>query len=96
MVPSCGGAAPTPATEAPVTPGVTTAETTPETSVTYRPEAGSVYQCQVPGINSDQNNCNKFWLCKENPEGSGILQVSFNNVYQSSKFQRIILGYIQL
>jgi len=76
LVPSCGGAAPTPApaTEAPVTPGVTTAETTPETSVTYRPEAGSVYQCQVPGINSDQNNCNKFWLCKENPEGSGILQ----------------------
>jgi len=87
LVPGCGGEAPSPTpapTPAPTTtpePAVTEAstatpaETTPETSeVTYRPATGSIFDCESPGIVSDENNCNKFWLCKENPDESGILE----------------------
>ena len=34
-----------------------------------------MFQCSEPGIVSDDNNCNKFWLCKEETEGSGVLEV---------------------
>ena len=87
LVPGCGGEAPSPTpapTQAPA-PAVTAAstatpaETTPETSeATYRPAAGSVFDCEAPGIVSDETNCNKFWLCKENPEQSGILEVCWS------------------
>ena len=51
----------------------TTAEA--ETEAPYRPAAGSAYQCSGPGIFNDKDNCNKFWLCKEEPADSGVLQV---------------------
>jgi len=46
----------------------------PDTTPTYRPSSESVYQCKVPGVVDDEEHCNKFWLCKEESEGSGILQ----------------------
>ena len=86
-MPGCGGAAPvvtnapSPVTEP--APEATTSLTTPEIEdadeVTYRPAAGSVYQCEMPGIVDDEKNCNKFWLCKEQGEGSGVLEVSLTN-----------------
>merc|ERR1711988_1159195 len=48
--------------------------TTAAISSTYRPAAGSHFQCEKPGIVSDEENCNKFWLCKEESEGSGVLE----------------------
>jgi len=75
LVPSCGGAAPTPPSSPATT--ATPAVTTPSSSsapATYRPAEGSVFQCSEPGIVSDDNNCNKFWLCKEETEGSGVLE----------------------
>ena len=84
LVPGCGGPAPV-VTDAPVpatepAPEVTTSLTTPvkedEDEVTYRPAPGSFYQCEMPGIADDEKNCNKFWLCKEQTEGSGVLEVS--------------------
>ena len=84
LVPGCGGPAPV-ATDAPVpatepAPEVTTSLTTPvkedEDEVTYKPAPGSFYQCEMPGIADDEKNCNKFWLCKEQTEGSGVLEVS--------------------
>jgi len=82
LVPGCGGAAPVVTNApAPVTepaPEATTSLTTPEMEdadeVTYRPAPGSVYQCEMPGIVDDEKNCNKFWLCKEQGEGSGVLE----------------------
>ena len=59
-------------TEAPEVEVVVT-EVTVE--VTYRPAEGSAFQCSKPGILNDEDNCNKFWLCKEVPKGSGELQV---------------------
>ena len=50
-------------------------EVSVETEVTYRPAPGSALQCTKPEIVSNEDNCNKFWLCKEVPEGSGVLQV---------------------
>jgi len=41
---------------------------------TYRPSEDSVYQCEKPGVFDDEENCNKFWLCKEEVEGEGILE----------------------
>ena len=38
--------------------------------------AGSAYDCKMPGVVSNEADCQKFWLCKENPEGSRILEVS--------------------
>jgi len=53
----------------------TLAVTTPgSTSSTYRPAPGSHFQCEKPGFNSDEGNCDKFWLCKEETEGSGVLE----------------------
>ena len=89
VVPGCGGAAPSPApapagTTTSATPPVTTPAPAPEetevtteaeTEVTYQPAAGSAYQCSGPGIFNDEDNCNKFWLCKEEPADSGVLQV---------------------
>jgi hypothetical protein len=49
-----------------------------ETTITptYLPSDGSVYKCEEPGVVDDQEHCNKFWLCKEETEGSGVLEVS--------------------
>ena len=58
-------------------PEPTIADTTPVSeSSTYRPATGSHYQCEKPGVVSDEGNCNKFWLCKEETEGSGVLEVT--------------------
>ena len=38
--------------------------------------AGSAYECEMPGIVQYKPDCQKFWLCKENPEASRILEVS--------------------
>ena len=70
--------------EAPVEPATTTsppettpADTTPSTAtVTYRPAPGSPFQCEVPGPARDDGHCNKFWLCKEETEGSQVLEVN--------------------
>ena len=69
--------APAPDTEVTEETEVTTeAATTAEAeTVTYQPAAGSAYQCSGPGIYNDEDNCNKFWLCKEEPADSGVLQV---------------------
>lgn len=69
--------APAPDTEVTEETEVTTeAATTAEAeTVTYRPAAGSAYQCSGPGIFNDEDNCNKFWLCKEEPADTGVLQV---------------------
>ena len=37
--------------------------------------AGSAYDCTMPGVVNNEADCQKFWLCKENPEGSRILEV---------------------
>ena len=37
--------------------------------------AGSVYQCAEPGIVKHETDCQRFWLCKERPEGSRMLEV---------------------
>merc|ERR1712107_49364 len=58
LVPTCGGAAPTPPSSPATT--ATPAVTTPSSSsapATYRPAEGSVFQCSEPGIVSDDNNC---------------------------------------
>ena len=70
------GAEPEPETTSPPPPPteVTPPDTTEESS-TYRPAPGSPIQCEAPGILSDEMNCNKFWLCKEETEGSGVLEV---------------------
>ena len=91
LVPGCGGAAPTPgpeggeavtttsATPAVNTPeeeaGAVVTEVTVEAEVTYRPAEGSAFQCAKPEIVNDEDNCNKFWLCKEEPADTGVLQV---------------------
>ena len=50
--------------------------TTPEAvSSTYRPSESSIYECEQPVIFDDEEHCNKFWLCKEETEGSGVLEV---------------------
>ena len=54
-------------------------EVTVEAEVTYRPAEGSAFQCAKPEIVTDEDNCNKFWLCKEVPEGSGVLQVNVSS-----------------
>ena len=66
----------TPAPAPEETEVTTEAATTAETeTVTYQPAAGSAYQCSGPGIFNDEDNCNKFWLCKEEPADTGVLQV---------------------
>ena len=45
--------------------------------------AGSAYDCKMPGVVSNEADCQKFWLCKENPEGSRILEVSL--IYKDIK-----------
>ena len=98
LVPACGGAAPTPgpeggeavtttsATPAVNTPeeeaGAVVTEVTVEAEVTYRPAEGSAFQCAKPEIVNDEDNCNKFWLCKEVPEGSGVLQVKISPIFE--------------
>ncbi len=32
--------------------------------------------CLQPGVLQHQADCQKFWLCKEMPPGSGLIQVS--------------------
>ena len=67
---------PAPAPDTEETEVTTEAATTAEAeTVTYQPAAGSAYQCSGPGIYNDEDNCNKFWLCKEETEGSGVLEV---------------------
>ena len=51
-------------------------EVSVEEEVTYRPAPGSALQCTKPEIVNDEDNCNKFWLCKEEPAGSGELEVT--------------------
>jgi len=46
-------------------------ETTP---IQYTPADGSPYSCKMPGIVEYEPDCQKFWLCKENPEGSRVLE----------------------
>ena len=61
----------------------TLAVTTPGSiSSTYRPAPGSHFQCEKPGFNSDEGNCDKFWLCKEETEGSGVLEVKRHVKYE--------------
>lgn len=57
------------------TPADTTPSTTASTAVTFRPAAGSPFQCSEPGPAKDSDHCNKFWLCREQTEGSGVLEV---------------------
>ena len=57
-------------------------EVTVEAEVTYRPAEGSAFQCAKPEIVNDEDNCNKFWLCKEVPEGSGVLQVKMSTLFE--------------
>ena len=82
QVAGCGLEAPVGATETPSAPETTPADTTPGTtpgteipSVTFRPAAGSPFQCSQPGPVRDEAHCNKFWLCREETEGSGVLEV---------------------
>jgi len=34
----------------------------------------NVFECTAPGISGNQNDCHKFWLCKERPTGSMVLE----------------------
>jgi len=67
-------------TEAATTAAATVAETTAAveveetTPIRYTPAAGSAYECEMPGIVQYKPDCQKFWLCKENPEASRILE----------------------
>jgi len=84
LVPGCsGGPKPEESAETTVAPDTTVvvASTVPDTtaatttsSATYRPAPGAAFQCTAPGILNDEEHCNKFWLCKEEPAGSGELQ----------------------
>ena len=38
--------------------------------------AGSAYDCELPGVVGNEADCQKFWLCKETPEGSRVLEVN--------------------
>ena len=62
--------------------GAVVTEVTVEAEVTYRPAEGSAFQCAKPEIVNDEDNCNKFWLCKEVPEGSGVLQVKISPIFE--------------
>ena len=68
----------TPDTEEEEEAGPVVTEVTVEAEVTYKPAEGSAFQCAKPEIVTDEDNCNKFWLCKEVPEGSGVLQVNIS------------------
>ena len=72
--------------------GAVVTEVTVEAEVTYRPAEGSAFQCSKPEIVNDEDNCNKFWLCKEVPEGSGVLQVisaQYLNISPTGKWWNI-------
>ena len=48
----------------------------------WLPSNSSVFKCDEPGIVDDQEHCNKFWLCKEEEERSGVLEVRiFHDLY---------------
>jgi len=34
----------------------------------------NVFDCSAPGISGNDNDCHKFWLCKERPTGSKVLE----------------------
>merc|ERR1711892_810450 len=51
-----------------------TTATPPETTPMYTPSDNSVFKCEEPGVVDDQEHCNKFWLCKQEPEGSRVLE----------------------
>ena len=62
--------------------GAVVTEVTVEAEVTYRPAENSAFECAKPEIVTDEDNCNKFWLCKEVPEGSGVLQVNISPIFE--------------
>jgi len=80
-VPGCGAPPPIITSTQPP-PSPPTASTQPPAPATssppvedgYRPSAGSPYSCTEPGIVEYKADCQKFWLCKEKPEGSKILE----------------------
>lgn len=66
-----------PTTAAATTPMETTAAPTTAVGVTeapYTPSENSPYSCTAPGVVNYDADCQKFWLCKEEPAGSMVLQ----------------------
>lgn len=45
-----------------------------EEITTFLPAPGSSHQCSFPGIERNEENCSKFWLCKETKKGEGLLE----------------------
>jgi len=94
-VPGCNGQAPIAAsTAAPAittaAPAITTAA--PETTeAAYMPSANSEYECLEPGVVRYEPDCQKFWLCKEKPEGSRILESLLYRCPEGYRFSSAIL-----
>ena len=80
----------TPAVNTPEEEEEVVTEVTVEAEVTYKPAPGSVLQCTKPEIVNDEDNCNKFWLCKEVPEGSGVLQVKISTIFEYLSVCKIV------
>ena len=55
-------------TEAPV-------EATEAPEEPFTPAEGAPFQCSAPGVVASSEDCRKFWLCKEQEEGSRVLEV---------------------
>lgn len=45
-----------------------------ESSEIFKPKPGSPFSCQEPGFFKNEENCSKFWLCKETKKGSRFLE----------------------
>ena len=47
-------------------------------------------QCSSPGIVASSEDCRKFWLCKEDEEGSRVLEVGIDPTRISPAFLHIL------
>jgi len=92
-VPGCGTGTPTATTAAPTEATTTASTVTSPASVEqpYVPSPNSEYACVEPGIVKYEPDCQKFWLCKEKPEGSRILESLLYRCPEGYRFSSSIL-----
>merc|ERR1719312_26683 len=57
----------------------------------YRTSANSEYKCSEPGVVKYDADCQKFWLCKERPEGSHILESLLYRCPDGYRFSSAVL-----
>jgi hypothetical protein len=49
-------------------------EVVEEVEMPWTSSPTNVFDCRTPGISGNDNDCHKFWLCKERPTGSKVLE----------------------